>query len=77
MNVYGIVPICAICNKPVDNVSKWRDDIRHRDVYEVECHQKRKEYHIYDYDLRNTKCLIIDKAFIEESEMKKKAIQVL
>ncbi len=37
------LPICKVCNKPVERMLTWTDDLRREDVFVVYCHGKEEE----------------------------------
>ena len=45
------MPFCAVCQKPVDEVRCWYDEMRRQRVYEARCHGAVERCELTDYTL--------------------------
>jgi len=62
-NRVGPIPTCAICKKPVEKITKYRDELYCRDRYIVECHGDKEVTDINDEVMHNAISIEVGYAF--------------
>jgi len=63
---YLLKPMCAVCNKPVEHIEKYRDELFARDRWMVRCHGKEEVSDLTDELVQDTTNIEIDVAFTKE-----------
>jgi hypothetical protein len=60
------VPLCAICNKPVERMESLYDINKYQKVFRVFCHGQIEEVLLSDMDIWNTDSIRMGQAFIDK-----------
>lgn len=59
----GSLPFCAVCQKPVDELRSWYDEMLQQRVYEARCHGQVERCELTDYVLAMADNLRFGEAF--------------
>ncbi len=62
-NLNEALPVCAVCNKPVDKVESMYSPTYIGRLFRVHCHGKTEEQMLLDYDVCNSLQITFDLAF--------------
>jgi hypothetical protein len=60
------VPLCAICNKPVERMESLYDINKYQKVFRVFCHGQIEEVLLSDMDIWNADSIRMGQAFIDK-----------
>ena len=60
------VPLCAVCNKPVERMESLYDINKYQKVFRVFCHGQIEEVLLSDMDIWNTDSIRMGQAFIDK-----------
>ena len=66
MNALVQVPICDVCNKPVDRIDWWDDYNRCVRVFRVSCHGETETAELSDYMVEDSLSITMGRAFVKE-----------
>lgn len=66
MNALVQVPICDVCNKPVDRIDWWDDYNRCVRVFRVSCHGETETAELPDYMVLDSLSITMGRAFVKE-----------
>jgi hypothetical protein len=57
------LPICAVCERPVEKMTRWYDVCRMQTVYVAECHGESERSVLTDHDLFSAHSIEVGYAF--------------
>jgi hypothetical protein len=60
------VPLCAVCNKPVERMESLYDINKYQKVFRVFCHGQIEEVLLSDMDIWNADSIRMGQAFIDK-----------
>jgi hypothetical protein len=60
------VPLCAVCNKPVERMDTTYDINNHQKRFRVYCHGQTEEAFLNDMDIWNADSIRMGQAFIDK-----------
>jgi len=60
------VPLCAICNKPVERMESLYDINKYQKVFRVFCHGQMEEAFLNDMDIWNADSIRMGQAFVDK-----------
>ena len=60
------VPLCAICNKPVERMESLYDINKYQKVFRVFCHGQIEEVLLSDMDIWNADSIRMGQAFVDK-----------
>jgi len=60
------VPLCAVCNKPVERMDSMYDINAYQKRFRVYCHGQFEEAHLNDMDIWNADSIRMGEAFIDK-----------
>jgi hypothetical protein len=60
------LPICAVCNKPVDRMESTYDINHYQKRFRVYCHGQAEEAFLSDMDIWNADSIRVGQAFIDK-----------
>ena len=60
------VPLCAVCNKPVERMDSMYDINKNQKQFRVYCHGQIEEAFLNDMDIWNTDSIRMGQAFVDK-----------
>ena len=60
------VPLCAVCNKPVERMDSMYDINKNQKRFRVYCHGQIEEAFLNDIDIWNTDSIRMGQAFVDK-----------
>ena len=60
------VPLCAVCNKPVERMDSMYDINKNQKRFRVYCHGQIEEAFLNDMDIWNTDSIRMGQAFVDK-----------
>lgn len=60
------LPICAVCNKPVEKMESWHDPMSMRKVFRVQCHGQSEMAVLSDEVIMDCDSVRMGQAFIDK-----------
>jgi hypothetical protein len=60
------VPMCAVCNKPVEKIESWYDPASIKKVFRVQCHGQSEIATLSDELIEDTDSIRMGQAFIDK-----------
>lgn len=60
------VPLCAVCNKPVERMDSMYDIYKNQKRFRVYCHGQIEEAFLNDMDIWNTDSIRMGQAFVDK-----------
>jgi hypothetical protein len=60
------VPLCAVCNKPVERMDSMYDTNTNQKRFRVYCHGEFEEAFLNDADIENVDSICMGQAFVDE-----------